>query len=525
MFKKNIIFINHSFAILNKKIRIETQSIFISFMTVFLVVGLFLFSAISDVLATSVAIIKPVSYERLTGTVNIMFSVFYTGEHLPTYEIRLKNDSCGNAGTSLTGISPLPHVKNGYYNFSWATKNIPDGRYCLQICAQLPDATTCNVKLVDVVNYSNQPPKITSYPSKLNYTPNQVLKYQIQAFDPEGGNLIYKIINGPANLYLDGSGLLTLGNYFEPGNYDITVAVIDPDGGADYQSFRITVAKPTPTAVPSRKPTPTPTPTTSSSSLKISFPQDGDILKGATNEISWEIKDIDSSKIGKIIIEYSGTDGKAREIYTTDDPSVDSYNWDVSDLSEGDYKVRIKVLDKDGKFLAESVSDTFKISNISGEEDILVITDLQPANQAEIKERKPVISATYSPSAGSEITKDKVSVKIDGKDIKKNCSINTDGLRCELDTDLSYAEHTVEVYVEDSNSQTSQRSWVFTVIETKSASVAKTPEATATPFQFPVLNMDDPNFRWILLCCGVGIIVLLIFFVAKSISKKKLYMM
>ena len=89
----------------------------------------------------------------------------------------------------------------------------------------------------------NTPPHIVSSPPA-GFTDSQYI-YQIQAVDPDGDELIYRLDEAPAGMSIDEAGqVLWSLTEVTPGTYPIKITVEDPDGGKITQTFTITLVPP-----------------------------------------------------------------------------------------------------------------------------------------------------------------------------------------------------------------------------------------------------------------------------------------
>jgi RHS repeat-associated protein len=86
---------------------------------------------------------------------------------------------------------------------------------------------------------SNQAPIIASTP-KIVATLGQPYQYQIQASDPEGGALVYKLIEGPKGMAIDSTTGLVNWNSPLAGTYPVVVEVLDTGGIGIAQAFTLT---------------------------------------------------------------------------------------------------------------------------------------------------------------------------------------------------------------------------------------------------------------------------------------------
>lgn len=92
-----------------------------------------------------------------------------------------------------------------------------------------------------VLTIPNTPPRIVSSPPT-EFTGSDYM-YPVEAVDPDGDNLIYRLEEAPKGMSIDETGGLswTLSET-ERGDYPIKITVEDPDGGKATQSFSITIA-------------------------------------------------------------------------------------------------------------------------------------------------------------------------------------------------------------------------------------------------------------------------------------------
>ncbi|MBD3363051.1 hypothetical protein GF362_05000 [Candidatus Dojkabacteria bacterium] len=495
---------------------------------------LFLFS--SEVFGAELKIIRPTSGEKVSGMYQIGWSGFYTGHHSFPYEIRVKNATCSDNGIAIISPNFSSSQLNGQYTHTWNTTNVTDGIHCLQYCIQLDDGSPqCVYQTFNVVNYSNNSPVITSYPSQLNFNTQEIFEYQIHATDADGDTLFYQLLQAPDFIYLDQDGYMSLGDYMNPGVYNISIVVLDGLGGMDQQSFQISVVEeeltPTATNEPnptvSRTPGPTWTSTESPTEeppdsgeprLMILKPDEGSVFSGRNNEIEWDWAGIDSEDIEEIVIEYTASEEEMfEEIYKHDGSPMKTYEWDVSEIENGDYYVRVILFDEDGKEIAVDSSGVFLVANKEGEEQILTIYEITPANKAEVDELQPVLSAKFEASESGEIDVDSIKIIFDGKNISDDCSIDESGFECEISEDLDYEEYEVEVTVEDTNGESLKKAWSFSVVGEGNGGGDDDGDSGGG---FNWDDFDFDNLKSFYPWCGVILFILLLLFIISLLKKK-----
>ncbi len=504
--------------------KISKFSMYSVFLVTLFFSGFFLFS----VKAADLTISKPVADERLTGVNTIRWSVFNTGISEVPYDLSLRDATCTN-GFSISGGNFSQKVQNGNYTTDVDTRTVSDGRACIRLCVF--DTSQCTYRMVNIVNYSNNPPVITNYPAKVEYTVNEVFEHTVEYFDPDGDTAYLQLLVAPRFLVLEQDGFSTIGEYFTPGEYFVSFIAIDNLGASSQQTFTLYVkAIPTPTPISVTKTT-TPTPTsipTDWGNISFLSPDETSVFSGEDNMINWDFSEIDTDSIDEVDIFYSTADSDDFvEVYKYMGGVIASYNWNVSDIDDGDYKLKIIFFNSKGDKLHEIVSDVFKIDNLSLSEAILAVVDMSPSNKSEIEELRPIISAKFSPSSGGEIIVDKVRIELDGKNISKECSIDTNGFKCELSDDLKTGTHTVSVELQDTNDQKTKQEWVFSIKEQNEESGNGEEKVNFwNTYILPLwekLKEGDNNLKYLYLCCGSLLILLLFIFVVRSMNRKKLY--
>src|SRR5690606_26370545 len=132
--------------------------------------------------------------------------------------------------------------------------NLPDGNYCLKICAALKNNessySACNSRVVKIVNH-NKLPTISSNPTNLTIRESDSWQYQVTAFDPDNDPLTYSLVYGTNFLSINPqTGLIKTNNNskalpsgISKANYTIRVAVNDGISGAVTQEFILSIIR------------------------------------------------------------------------------------------------------------------------------------------------------------------------------------------------------------------------------------------------------------------------------------------
>ena len=531
------------------------------------------FTITSSASAADLNIIRPAHNEKVQGTIDVYWSVFNTGMPSVPYEMRIKNATCSDVGAPISGPNFQSSVANGYYNFPWNTGSVADGVHCLQLCIQNSSgAYECVQRTFEVINYTNNAPVITTSPPNTNLTTSSLFTYNIGAYDPDGDDFVYQLLVAPDFIYLDQTGKLALGNYMTVGTYEVSFAVIDIYGAANSQSFVLNVTQaasptpggtgssggstgggvtPTPTYTPTYTPTPSPTPTPTSSitltqtptqtpsvsptptpsttdpQMVIVNPSENVIFRGVDNEIEWEIKNVSLDEISEIVVEYTleGEESYS-EITTFTGGTATTYLWDVTNIENGEYTVRISLLDSSGNAIISQSSDQFSVENRESEGKVLSVFNLAPENKIEITDRTPLISASFAPSDEGQIVVSDVVIEFDGDTITDECSIDEFGFSCEIEDDLDLGDHTVSVTILDTNEQSLDQSWVFYVIEDTNGepSGEDTPEEdgeSAISRFFSNIDFSNIDTSQLIPICGGLLFLLVLVFIVNFIRRRR----
>lgn len=436
----------------------------------------------------------PGANQKVSGVINITWRMYDDDQAIIPYTAKLydaatcESVNYGSINSNMNGSSN-PNQDN---SLAWNTNNtqtstnLPDGNYCLQICVAMKNSganySACNARIVKIVNH-NSLPVISSNPSNLTIRESQSWSYQVTAYDPDNDPLTYSLIYSTNFLQINSqTGLITTnGNSkalpagVNQVNYTIRVGVNDGISGVRTQEFTLTIIKdsasvnpPPPVVTPPSNP-----PTdeedddevNTPSVIDINYPSDNSILKGANNLIQWDISDAEG--VSKIKLEYSKEDSDEWvEINTLDsesDINAGGLTWDVSNIEDGEYKLRINVTDSEGLEVSR-VTDSFLIDNIDeGTQSQPLIINITPESDSEINENILLISGEFIPSTDASVIVESVKVILNDVDITEQCSITQGRFNCNITQALEDGKHSVNVTYNDTSEKVAGLNWTFTV--------------------------------------------------------------
>lgn len=438
----------------------------------------------------------PAANQKVSGTINISWRMWDDDQSIIQYTAKLydpgtcESVNYGTINSNMNGSSN----KNADNNLAWNTNNtqsstnLPDGNYCLQICAAMKNGgvnySACNARIVKIVNH-NSLPVISSNPNNLTIKESDSWTYQVTAYDSDNDPLTYSLIYGTSFLSINPqTGLLRTNSNSKvlPAgvnqvNYTIRVGVNDGISGTRTQEFTLSVVKDTPVVNPPPPVTPQPTvpPTTpvppqdgvnTPSTIEINAPEADTIFKGEVNQIQWDISDDDGVKQIKLEYALKADEPSWKEIETLDsatDINAGGLKWDVSRIVDGEYLLRITVTDADGLSVSR-VTDAFIIDNIDEEvQSQPLIINLSPESDATLNEVPTKLSGEFVPSTGSQVKTDTVKILLNDFDITSQCEVSFSTFACTIDQQLEDGKHSVNVTYTDTSDKIAGLTWTFDV--------------------------------------------------------------
>lgn len=487
-------------------------------MTRFFKLGIVFFSAFALLVLTSQSLAleqdpedilelsTPTANSTVRGSVEIKFKVFDDDSPVVDTQLRVLDGNCISPQRTILNSS-LPSSLNDQLR-NWNTEAgysdggvLGDGEYCLQICGQFSNGSTsysaCNQRRVQIGNFSNQNPVITSFPAQ-EITAGENYSYLIQADDPDDDPLTISALQLPGFLSLNGNTISgpTVG---QSGTFQIVVEARDPFGGRDTQSFNLRVNAPANNSdgSPGQGSVTPPPASDPEVVLQFIYPQAGATLVGRENKIEWSLQGaaaVESLRLEFIPLGELDSDNWR---FLTDIPAdrvadQREVNWDVSDQPQGDYRLRLTA----NLGVGDPIRLLSEVFSISGEDsspgetvtDLLEISELQPFNGESITENLPQISALITNTEGVPFEIADYSLGLNDSDITSQCSLvqvddRPDQIRlsCQLNEDLDLGNYTLSLEITEIESEQTQlldpiaRDWRFTIASPSDATESESP--------------------------------------------------
>ncbi|MBD3280013.1 hypothetical protein GF389_00630 [Candidatus Dojkabacteria bacterium] len=395
---------------------------------------------------------------ELVETIDIKFKLYDDDNSNPEYEIALFQPNCTTKyGTIAVNDYSIRNASNVYtkaFNTDGAMLDRPapaDGTYCLKVCTTLKNSTenysVCDLRQVTLAEKQNNTPVITSTPPNSNYIIGQNYSYDVNASDADGDKLTYSLGNAPDFLLINSStGQITSKAALDKvGRFGVLVYVRDGQGGTDSQQFEINVVEKPQEELPE---------------VTITSPIADEIVVEDSVAVEWEISGIE--QIVKTELFYS-TDGQSWKLIETLEGDARTYDWDVSEIEDGEYYLRVVVTDTDGNTY-EYVLENFSINDPDDDDikDAASIIDVVPEEDSEISS-VDLIEATFVPSQNAEIVEDSLKVFLNDNDILESCALQVDKLICNV-SEIGEGKHKVELSFEDTNGERAEKSWFFDIV-------------------------------------------------------------
>ncbi len=341
------------------------------------------------------------------------------------------------------------------------------------------------------LRFANSFPVVNS-PREVFIRPGSSLDYTINATDPDGDKLEFRILNdrysdwiklndnkitGSAPRSQDIVGLLILVTDGRGGNI-VHPLTININSGYNPQPQPTTTSTPRPkiTSVPTQPTvtsTPRPTITTTPTpqpipeiKLTVTSPRASTKFDSKNNEIRWEVTSGGDS-IEKITVEYS-QDGINYTLITTLPADARKYQWDFSNdekIVNGKYFIKVtafaKAPNEDVK--ASAVSEQFELTK--QEEKKLKILQVSPAENNTVENRRERIFVEFESS--SPVSREDSYIKINDIEFKFTSITQNSAV---FDPVSDYAGSTVKVEVKliNRDGDIAQRVWTFNIKVTAS---------------------------------------------------------
>lgn len=454
-----------------------------------------------------VYIASPVNNAVVTGVRQITYFLKEADKPNIPYQIDLFTGSCSANGGYFGSIANgTRNASSGGQTFtdSWDTdgpilnkSSIPDGNYCLRVCGTFRETpnnfyTLCDKKTVTIAN-TNQPPVINSQPPNTTVQVGGNFQYQVQASDPNGHALTYTIDKGgDFFLYMNRTtGLIyTEKNIAPAGNYEINITVSDGFGGTATQRFTLNVTAPEAPDPPV---------------IEFTSPSGDVVITKDNTTVSWTVENAQPASVTL----YYSMDGGDWVLLDQFASNPSSYDWDITGLESGEYRLRLVITDGQGNTY-EKISEVFTVSNDGdiGAEEVPVIGIIAPGEDAEISEQSPVITVIIGAPDGTEVLLEDIEVSLDDE-LVSGCDFADGELSCETQQDLEDGRHKIVVSATDTNGGMTIKEWFFTVNtgQAPDSSPDSSPDMTPAPFPWENLSGDTLSLALLILCCGILLLV------------------
>lgn len=451
----------------------------------------------------TVDISKPASGLEFKGIDNVVWSITGgTGEYYVQVDLYGANDTaCTDFIEHIATFGKLT-IPGGGYSASFDSTKHSDGKYCVEVFVgggpNLWDASDSNLFSIRNINAS---PVITSTPPKTQLTTGEEFSYTVTATDPNNDPLSFDCVGLPDWLHFENN--VISGSTVIPGSYTIAIFVDDAHGGYATQMVTLNVNP------PANQP----------ASIEFIYPVKDSVLSGSSNSIKWQASDGDG--IAEIKLYYSA-DAKNWTLISPLPGSTMETNWDVSILTNGEYYLRLTIKDQSDLAVESSkVSERFYISNpVSlpeppADTSLPAIKNLTPTPESETTSKKPLISASFTPSNGATIILEGISISLDDSDITKSCEVSLQDSKCTLDSELELGRHKAKVSVKDTKEKQMTEEWYFIIREEQIETVpAQKSEETAASDYFTIPLLQIKIQRSIIgtvsaLCCAALLLVLI----------------
>lgn len=440
-------------------------------------------------------IITPRPDSTISGEINVRLQAFDDDSEDLSFEAKLFDTStCREQDFgSITEEIRIPSSQNQNFDISWdtsqtqQTSELEDGEYCLRICINYLNGENpylaCKARNINIRN-NNSSPEILSEPSTLTFTEGEVFEYQIEAKDPDGDELDFsflitndlfsisedgRIISDPLVTFGQDSILLPIKIRVSDGKTDLAIQEFTIRVNSRANNFEENNSQPDPNIEDDDENVVISVSQINIDEFEFINPNENSVFTGNGMFIEWEGLEIESEI--DLSIEYKA---ESEANWVTISNSISStqsyYLWDFSNLGDDEYRLRISIPTSDSNGV-RLLSDIFEIDrNLEDTEteidEVPQINNLTPSNNEELDSGGGVVlSGDLVPTDGAEIQLSTIEIKLDGRIITPNCEITTFDFTCKIENELASGRHLASVSVEDTNENSNQVEWVFSVSE------------------------------------------------------------
>lgn len=346
----------------------------------------------------------------------------------------------------------------------------------------------------------------------------ETYSYEVVAEDPDKDLLTYTILNTDAPKWITQQNNKFTGtpNESNVGFAGIVLVVSDNKGHNIVHPININVVgktaitNPTPTT-PQTTPAPTP-PTNTVPKLTFTAPVAGTVFKTPKAELAWKLEN--SLNIDKIVLKYSQDSNQFFDI-TTLQGAIETYSWDISQITPGKYLLKIEIYEKNSTRPIVFISEQFEIQ--SGVTGTLEIIKVSPQETDNVKERRPVIQVEFRP-VGAQLDTQNTFLSVNGQKVEYTTTANT--IFYQPETNIEGNTTTVEVKLVSTTGAEASKRWTFRFF------TDTTPQDTTQTVTQDEKLLGLP--KWLgLIIIGlgilliVGIILFLIFRLLKTIRDER----
>lgn len=440
------------------------------------------------------SVIMPSENQMVVGMVDVDWLVRDADQVEIPIQLDVFSLSCSNNGeyyaTVTDNADAYTYKGANVFGYAWDTmgqlKNkasIGDGDYCLRVCATLLRDNNyyyslCDTRTVSIQN-NNRKPVILSTPSKLDYLKGDDFAYQINANDPDGDTITYSMVSGPSFIAVNSvTGLVSsTGKLAQTGSFIIKLRVTDNKTAYAEQIITINVSE-----------------SSTRYNLVVVAPALGAVIKTDNTEVRWSIDT--TTGISGFVVYYS-KDAETWERVGTAAASNSTFMWDISDISGGDYYIKVEATKTTGTSTS-AISGKFSIDKTGG--SIPLILSVKPAEDSSMAEKRPEIEAVFTLNDGGSLNKQQTLMSLDDAVIT-DCVKTDNSISCTLSSDLEIGRHKAKVVVLDNLNKSNTKEWFFDVTADSTDNNSATTNGVDMEF---VKNMG------IVVCAGLFVIAFIL---------------
>jgi len=434
--------------------------------------------------------VLPQHDDVISGISDILVALEGSEKYFVRFDL-LESD-CSTYIKSIEEVSSLYLEQNSGYVIHWDSHSVQNAQYCLRVLARDSNVhspwVVSDELQVTIQNNSHKAQSSGYSYSVANLTTGTDLEYALGG-DEEVHELSVVSSELPDWITLERNILKGMTDI--PGTYICTIGIED-------QEDEIIIINVNP-------------PQNAFSNIRFTYPVAHSVLGQGNIDIQWTASDSEDIFLFEVFYSRNGSTWERIGSYPSHTETIE---WDTTNVTPGEYVLKIVVTDGSSYALQNaSISDPFYITSpyISGtfkNSSYPSLNNVSPRDNVKTASKRPLISASFHPSAQAEITNEGIRVLLDQEDITESCSQRKQEVICLTERDMQFGKHRLQFHLLDSLQKRLIQESYFTIIEAQGGDNERDETQASDIIVIPIL--DKRFHKATVIAAGIILIVALL---------------